>query len=74
MLSAVVVGSLVTYWGLWGAAFDDADAGRDVSSSVDLASNVAIGLSALAATGLLALSAALAVSNSRKRASVVSAR
>jgi hypothetical protein len=64
VLSAVVAGALITYWGVWGTAFDEVDAGRDVPSALDRTMNVAVGLSAVSAASLLALGAALMMSRS----------
>jgi len=74
VLSALVVASLITYWAVWGAAFDEVDAGREVPSEVDLLSNIATGLSAVSAASLLALSAALLASKFRRDSTPIGAQ
>lgn len=74
-LSAVIAGSLVVYWATWGVAFDDLDAGGEVSPGIDLTANISIAVSAVASLLLLALGAvSLAAVRSRNRAVVGFAR
>ena len=61
-LSAVVALTWMTYWFLWGKAFNYADANRPVPVTIDTASNVSMVLCAisgvaLAGTGIIAFSA-----------------
>lgn len=54
-LGAVVAVCSVAYWYLWGLAFDDADALRSVSPTVERAMTVALSVSGACVLGLIAL-------------------
>ena len=56
----------MTYWFLWGKAFDAADALRPVPARVEQALNVAMSMCALAAVSVGVLGA-VAVAASRRR-------
>ena len=65
-MTFVVMASFVTYWFLWGKAFDAADALRPVPARVEQALNVAMSMCALAAVSVAVLGA-VAVAASRRR-------
>jgi hypothetical protein len=65
VLSALVTACFVTYWALWGSAFDEVDAGREVPQALDNGMSFAIGVSAVAGALLLVLGAVLAALSRR---------
>jgi hypothetical protein len=58
-LTAVAALSFISYWFLWGQAFDYADANKPVPTRLDVASNVAMTLCSIASLALVGLAVAV---------------